>query len=628
MTRLMVRALVLAVLCLPLLAQEAAVYKPLVVLFRTPECDRCDELERVTLAHPAIARRLPAFAFEVRTAEPGTDPGLALFDRDGILRVRWPMVPDTTSFGIILDSIASVAPHFERGGDVEIGIALARLGHVTDARALLDRASARPETREAAATALAALEPKDAADAPRTTRVLRILPLGVQIVTGRHTIRTHVTSASVARVTFSIDGGKPRTVTRPPFSMTHDFGEVPERRAIRAVAFDVKGRELARDERVVNDAGETFWLRIVEPRNGAAAGAVRVTMNARVPPQRTVERVTLTWNDALRAVLLSAPWNADVPIPDDQTGVLRAVAELDDGRTTEDAVLLNARGAFEESNVQLVQLPITVLARDGSDPRITADRITVREGDEIRPVESIATADETPLTIGLLLDTSASMQKTLPDLQEAAIRFLETMMTDRDRAFLVAFESSARLLQPATPDVARLRMKIMSLRPEGLTSLNDAMILGLLQFEGTKGRRAMIVFSDGVDRTSRHGVDDVAELARRANVPIHVISSRHWMSGPPIVRGVGGAGGRWVGDELDRDLKRLGSATGGTAHTLAALSDLPEVYARIDAALRAQILAFIRTEGAKRELEWRRIEVRVSGTDVDLRAPEGYYPLP
>lgn len=638
-------ALVLAIAAPPeLCARAQAEQKPIVVFFRTTECPRCDAFESVTVPHPTIERRLPGVVFGV---VPSHQAGVALFDRAGNLRARWPIIPDTTNFGIILDSVAAVAPHFERAwqlprgdSDLEVAAGLARLGRVTDARASLAAARERgsPESRQAATVMAAvldanegkgaqalpqlqqiadnALTSKIAADArsaieaiqrgparaPAPRGPIRVLPLGRQVVSGTHTVRTHVVSASVARVTFALDGREVRRVDNPPFSATLDFGPIPERHVVRVTAFDRQGREIGRDERVVNEAGETFWVRITTPVAGPAGGRVRVAMNVRVPAARRVRRLVVSWNDAERAVLTGTPWETAVDIPSGQLGILRAVAELDDGRLSEDAVLLNALGYVGQANVQLVELPITVVG----GASLTPDAITVREGNRRRPVEAIATAADTPLTVGLLIDVSDSMQKTLPDLQEAAMRFLRTALGERDRAFLITFDSYARLLQPATSDIQALDREIMRIRPDGLTALHDAMVLGLLQFEGIKGRRAMIVFSDGLDRTSHYRASEVSELARRVNVPIHTIES--------------------IPDEpTDGTLSRVARSTGGTSHTLHRLGDLPDVYARIEAALRAQILAFIRTDPATRENEWRPIRVEVQAPDAEVYAPEGYY---
>jgi VWFA-related protein len=145
------------------------------------------------------------------------------------------------------------------------------------------------------------------------------------------------------------------------------------------------------------------------------------------------------------------------------------------------------------------------------------------------------------------------------------------------------------------------------------------MVLGLLQFEGIKGRRAMIVFSDGLDLTSEYRPTDVAELARRVNVPIHAIAAT-----PGVAAALsGGASSREAAE--NGELMRIAQATGGTLHALDSLGALPAIYSKIEAALRAQILVFVRTDAATRENDWRSVRVEVAAPDVNVFAPEGYY---
>jgi len=272
-------ALLLALAAPPeLCARAEREQKPIVVFFRTAGCPRCDDFESITVPHPTIERRLPNVVFGV---VPADEAGVALFDRAGNLRVRWPIVPDTTNFGIILDSVAAVAPHFERAlalpagdSDLEVATGLARLGRITDARAALAvaREHGSPETRQAAAVmsavldanegkgaralpeleqiAASALTPQIAAEArgaieaihrgparaPAPRGPIRILPLGRQVVSGTHTVRTHVVSSAVARVAFALDERDVRRVDSPPFSATVDFGPIPERHVIRVTA--------------------------------------------------------------------------------------------------------------------------------------------------------------------------------------------------------------------------------------------------------------------------------------------------------------------------------------------------------------------------------------------------------
>jgi VWFA-related protein len=476
-------------------------------------------------------------------------------------------------------------------------------------------------------TASQAIQALRSASAPSA---IRILPFPGQIVTGKKSVRTSVESVAVARVVFSIDGAERAAVTKPPFSATIDFGRVPQAQTIRAVAFDVNGNEIGRSELIVNNAGETFWLRLTEPREGPASGKVHVSAMLRAPAAHRVQRVVVSWNDAERAVITAAPWEADVDVPA-EVGILRAVAQLEDGRTAEDAVLLNGAGFSETSDVPLVELPITIPGGP-----VKAEDVVIREGRTQLRVESVTAGADAPLTVGLLIDSSGSMLKKLPDVQEAAIRFLDTTLIANDRAFLITFDSQARLVQTPTSDRDALRQRILNIRPGGNTALHDAMILGLLQFEGIKGRRALIVFSDGADVVSRYRREDVADLARRSNIPIYLIVARPPVgpraqipqvaprTGLPTRANVVPFASNGVWPTAMDELRRVSNATGGFAHAIGELEDLAAVYDVIETDLRAQTLVVVRTEAGKSANDWRKIEVEVKGRK-GVRAPEGYY---
>ncbi|HUP49572.1 MAG TPA: VWA domain-containing protein [Thermoanaerobaculia bacterium] len=479
---------------------------------------------------------------------------------------------------------------------------------VANARELID---GEPRIAVASEQALAALR-----TAPSTgSGAIRIVPPDHQVATGRVTIKTIVDSADVAAVSFELDGVRIGRVTRPPFAATIDLGRVPEQREIGVVAFDDLGRKVGRDALTVNEGGERFWFRLIEPREGTAGGRTRVSMALRAPATQEVERVLLSWNGTTRAVVTAPPWEATVDIPAGRMGILRGLAQLADGRTAEDAVLLNAMGQVEHADVQLVELPVTLRGSRASEPpSLTTSEILVREDGRRRTIDSIQSGAEASLTVGLVIDTSGSMLRSLPDVQEAAIGFLEAVLTEGDRAFIVAFDTRAMLVQPPTPDVAVLRQKIAGLRARGLTALYDAIAVGLLQLEGVKGRRALIVFTDGVDRTSRYRAADVGDLAKRTHVPIHLIGAVP--ENPGLDRNWG---------SMYEALSRVARSTAGNAYKLERLDDLPRVYDRIEAALRSQFLLYVRTEPGASGNEWRRIDVAVDARGFTVHAPEGYY---
>lgn len=467
------------------------------------------------------------------------------------------------------------------------------------------------------------------------TAVMRIVPFPAAVVSGRQVVRTNVTSPEVARVVFSLDGGQQQTVSAPPFAASFDFGALPQTHTVHAVAYGRGGNELATDDYTVNGAGETFWIRVTSPPQGSAGGSVDVVAALRAPSGHDVKRVAFFWNDAERASLTSPPWQARVNLPVDETGVLRAVAELDDGRTAEDTVLLG--GYSERASVQLVELPIMVTK--GNANALTPKQVSVREGRTTRAVESLASATETPLTVGLVFDTSSSMYKRLPDVQEAAIRFVESVVGERDRAFLIEFNDAAHLVQPPTSDHAVLQRQITSLKAGGRTALLDAIVLGLLQFEGVKGRKALVVFSDGADVSSHYKVTDVEELARRSNIPIFVIATTPdlpqdiALPSAGAVRGIpqpqlavpsrsGAAARAWT--NAIGALRRIAGTTGGEVYIIAKLGNLQRVYASIGDTLKNQLIATIRTDASEKQSEWRSIRVEIDAKGIGVRTPEGY----
>ena len=481
--------------------------------------------------------------------------------------------------------------------------------------------------------------PKPPAQAGDTTAI-RIIPPDVQIVAGRQTVRTLVNSPAVARVVFTLDGKEIAAVDRPPFSTQADFSRIPRSQLITAVAYDREARAIGSDERRVNDGGDVFWVRMHEPAVDSAMTSIPVSVALRAPAAHRVTSLTVYWNDAEKTALAREPWSTSIAIRPAEVGVLRVVAHLDDGRTAEDAVPINVGAFSARTEVQMVELPVTISAGGKPPASLRAPDVIVQEGATRRNVEAITGAPDVPVTIGILIDTSESMYQALPDVQEAAIRFLDSALRPEDRAFVVSFDTKAGLIQPATSDREALRRAIMSLRPHGLTALNDAMILGLLQFEGVRSRRALVVFTDGFDRTSRYEAADLNRLSQRMNVPIYAIAPPVRASlavGPaynspqkvvaPLFAGPSDLAvpGRTRAEVAMAKLDEVARASGGYLEPLTNLQSLDDVYDRIGEALRAQMLITIRTDSATAENEWRPITVSAARRGIEVRAPAGYY---
>jgi VWFA-related protein len=297
---------------------------------------------------------------------------------------------------------------------------------------------------------------------------------------------------------------------------------------------------------------------------------------------------------------------------------------LRDGTIADDQRVMNAEGMVETAGVHLVEVPVIVESRRALLPQ----EVIVREEGTERPVERIVGPDEAPLILGVVIDSSSSMRPTILELQEAAVQFVESVMGPRDRAFVLAFNTDARLIQAPTQDAEAVKAAIMSIRPEGLTALHDAFILGLMQFQTTGSRRAMVVFSDGVNRSSRYTMEEVNETARRAGVPVYVIGMT-----PPELRGLShapvftaAASGRARSYEFEgavEELTNLAWTTGGSFEEIWSIENVGRIYEDIASELGRQSLVIYRS-GTQAKGAWRAIDVRTRGRGK-LRAPGGVY---
>ncbi len=111
---------------------------------------------------------------------------------------------------------------------------------------------------------------------------------------------------------------------------------------------------------------------------------------------------------------------------------------------------------------------------------------------------------EKPFTLALVLDTSASTRFRLDEIQDAAIAFVNQLRPD-DRVMVVSFDEEVRVLAEATSNRNVLRDAIRRTRTGGNTKLYDAVDLVINQrLNREQGRKAVILFTDGVDTASRH----------------------------------------------------------------------------------------------------------------------------
>ena len=211
-------------------------------------------------------------------------------------------------------------------------------------------------------------------------------------------------------------------------------------------------------------------------------------------------------------------------------------------------------------NTTLVTLPVSVMDRDGRYiPNLRKEDFRLWEEGVEQNVAFFSSVDK-PFSVVLMIDTSGSTRFRLDEIQDAAITFVSQLRQD-DRVMLVSFDDDIRILCEFTSDRSRLRNAIRRTEPGNGTKLYDAVDLVMNQrLNNETGRKAIVLFTDGVDTTSRHAsYDSNLRDAEESDALVYTVQYDTYMD----QGGGGGSGwpgaGRWPNSNADI----LGQILGG-----------------------------------------------------------------
>lgn len=273
----------------------------------------------------------------------------------------------------------------------------------------------------------------------------------------------------------------------------------------------------------------------------------------------------------------------------------------------------------------MVALNVTVL-----DPRkqyvagLTQGDFAVFE-DGVQQQVRFFEAQDIPVDLIVLIDTSSSMRDKMDAVHEAAIGFLKTLKTD-DRGAVVTFSDGVEVLQTLTPDRQALETAIRGTAAHGSTSLHNALYVALKQFgrpaagETEMRRQAIAVLSDGEDTSSLITFDDVLQLARKSGVTIYTIGLQSKSAG---ARGSSSLSRTF--STADYSMKSLAQETGAQAFFPQHVSELKSVYATIAQELASQYAMAYSPANGRTDGRFRRIVVQVTARpELRLRTRAGY----
>ncbi|MDX1997208.1 MAG: VWA domain-containing protein [Thermoanaerobaculia bacterium] len=443
-------------------------------------------------------------------------------------------------------------------------------------------------------------------------KVLVVLPPTERPATGRTRFQALTTTDAVQQVAFYLDGKLVETDTRPPFDATLDLGRTAAPHEVRAVAISASGATLGDYVLPINQRSGVFSATVTEIEGELAAGSVTVTAQVVVPSGARLARVEFYDNETLVETLTAPPFRARIPTPNAQPGdYVRVLAVLADGREIEDVRLIDERIASARVAVNLVELTSVVTDRQGKPvENLTVEDFTVLRRGKPQTVESFRLADDVPLTLGLVVDSSGSMWALMEDTRRAASSFLVNTVRSDDQAFLVEFDDRPRLIAEPTNDIPRLLNAFGRLQASGATALYDALNFSLVQFADTPGRSALVLLTDGEDYGSRSTPRQCVAQARKLGVPIYVIS----LVGLDTER---------ARATVDPILDGMARSTGGRTYQIREIQELAEAYGQINAELRNQYVLTLATDGPLDDAELAKIEVKVKGSGLSARTAIG-----
>ncbi len=447
---------------------------------------------------------------------------------------------------------------------------------------------------------------------------VEILPLGDDLPVGEVEIVAVTTGGPIERVDFLLDGEPVGGDAEPPFAVALDLGDVPHQRRVEAVAYDPAGREIARDALELSATrARRFAVHLVEPLPGQTRGNARMVVE--VPEEQTLDRVELYLNQRRIATLRQSPFVHPLPPitagGDGSAGhaaatkYLRAVAFLESGETAEDVVVVYSPDPVDEIEVHLIQLYVSVLDRGGRPvTELTADDFRILEDGAEQRIERFDTVEKLAINVALLMDVSGSMRGRVRMATRSAQRFFETVLTPKDLASLSVFNHDIHRVVPFTKDVERLRFGADDFRAYGSTRLHDSLIYVGHSFGGLKGKRALVLLSDGQDVDSDFQFKQVRESTLRSGIAVY-----------PIMLDLDD-------EETHANLEQLADETGGRYFSIRTVAELGGVYRSIEQDLRSQYLLVYEASNRGSRGGFRRIEVELSRDELEAITIRGYYP--
>ena len=297
-------------------------------------------------------------------------------------------------------------------------------------------------------------------------------------------------------------------------------------------------------------------------------------------------------------------------------------------------------------NTSLVTVPVSVVNRSGSYvPNLRRQDFRLFEDGVEQKIAYFAAVDQ-PFTVILLIDTSGSTKFRLEDIHNSAINFVGKLKPE-DSVMVMSFDDRINVLCNPTSDRSVIERAIRRATTGGGTRLYDAVDAVLMkELKTITGRKAVVLFTDGVDTTSRHSYESTLREAEESDAPIYTVdydtsgNNPVFGQGLPFPRGRGGVifgtpfplpGGGGSPGANPGDYRRaiaylhaLSNTTGGRFYSADGLMGISQAFTWIAEDLGRQYSLGYYPKTAGESGQRRQIKVRVNEADLVVKARDSY----
>src|SRR2546426_2860307 len=246
-------------------------------------------------------------------------------------------------------------------------------------------------------------------------------------------------------------------------------------------------------------------------------------------------------------------------------------------------------------DVNLVEVHVNVVdIRDRPVGNLRKENFRLFE-DQVQQNITVFKHEDIPVSLGLVIDNSRSIEPRKQRLDSAALSFVRRGNPD-DETFIVHFDDTARLARDFTASISELEETLASVKPFGQTAIYDALILALDHMQEAKHtKKTILLITDGVDNVSKHTLDEAIEATKRSRVAVYTV----------------GLLSESGGQKAEDSLIRIAEASGGRAYFPQTVEEARADMERVARDLREQYTLGYIPSNPSRSGQWRSVRVDV-----------------